>query len=277
MRTAAALAATIPLALACSRGGASADGREARLAIFGPSLAELACEGGLEEDICGVDRYTAWPPALDGVPRLGGYLDPSAEALAMLRPTDVLSVGRNPGLRSLCDLIGAEYHAFSFDTFEDVLASAESLENGWGADLSGYRAGLAATLDSVRESNGGRGPSVAVVVWHEPGDGMMTLAGHGTWYEGLLERMGLSLAAPAAGIYPSVSLEGVLALRPDRILHLFPGMAGDSISIIASEREFWGMAAVPPGRVVFAFEDYMMIPGSRLPAIARRIGTLCSG
>lgn len=266
----------LPLLLACSGGRESGPVEGARLVVFGPSLVELACEGGMEEMICGVDRYTEWPPSLDGVPRLGGYLDPSAEALAMLHPTDVLSVGRNPELQSICGLIGAEYHAFSFDTFEDVIASAESLELGWGADLSGYRAGLSSTLDSIRDANGGRGPSVAVVVWHEPGDGMMTLAGHGTWYEGLLSRMGLALAAPAAGTYPSVSVEGVLALRPGFILHLFPGMAADSVSIVSSETEFWGAAELPPGMVVFAFDDFMMIPGARLAAIARRIGALCS-
>ncbi len=276
MRIPAAPAVMLPFALACGGGRDPGSVGEARLAVFGPSLVELACEGGLEENVCGVDRYTEWPPALDGVPRLGGYLDPSAEALALLDPTDVLSVGRNPELQSICGLIGAEYHAFSFDTFEDVLASVESLETGWGADLSGYRAGLTSTLDSIRETNGGRGPSVAVVIWHEPGDGMMTLAGHGTWYEGLLQRMGLSLAAPDAGTYPSVSVEGVLALRPGFILHLFPGMAGDSASIVSSEREFWGAAELPPGMIVFAFDDFMMIPGSRLPAIARRIGALCS-
>lgn len=271
------LAAVLPAILAaCSRGPEPGPGGGVRLAVFGPSLVELVCEGGLEDMICGVDRFTEWPPSLDGVPRLGGYLDPSAEALAMLDPTDVLSVGRNPELQSICDLIGAEYHAFSFDTFEDVEASAESLEQGWGADLSGYRAGLYATLDSIRGSNAGRGPSVAVVVWHEPGDGTMTLAGHGTWYEGLLQRMGLTLAAPVAGTYPSVSVEGVLALRPGFILHLFPGMAGDSVSIVSSEREFWGTAGIPAGRIVFAFDEYMMIPGSRLAAIARRIGALCS-
>lgn len=276
MRTAVVLPALLALVPACSRGREPAPVEEARLAVFGPSLVELACEGGLGDDICGVDRYTEWPPSLDGVPRLGGYLDPSAEALAMLGPTDVLSVGRNPELQSICGLIGAGYHAFSFDTFEDVIASAESLEQGWGADLSDYRARLSATLDSIRVSNGGSGPSVAVVVWHEPGDGTMTLAGHDTWYEGLLSRMGLTLAAPAAGTYPSVSVEGVLALRPGFILHLFPGMAGDSASIVTSEIEFWGSAGMPSGRIVFAFDDFMMIPGSRLAAIARRIGALCS-
>ncbi len=262
---------------ACScRGGAPQGETGPRLAVFGPSLVELACEGGIGHLVCGVDRYTTWPSELDSLPRLGGYLDPSTEALVMLRPTDVMSVGRNPDLSALCTLIGAEYHSFSFDTFEDVMAAADSLEAGWGADLSGYRADLETTMDSIRTSIGAPGPSVVVVVWHETGDGMMTLAGHGTWYEGLCERIGLDLLAPEAGSYPAVSVEGVVCLSPDYILHLFPGMAADSADIAASEREFWSRAAFPGEHVLFAFEDFIMIPGSRLALIARRFGTLCS-
>lgn len=264
------------VAAVCSCGGTPPGHAEApRLVVLGPSLAELACEGGLEDLVCGVDRYTVWPPSIDSLPRLGGYLDPSLEALAALNPTDVLSVGHSAEMESLCGLVGARYRSFGFDTYEDVIAACESLETIWGADLSEFREGLESTLDSIRLSVGADGPRVAVVVWHEPGDGVVTLAGHGTWYDDLFSRMGMELMAPRAGTYPAVSVEGVLSLAPDRILHLFPGMAGDSVSIIEAERGFWTRSAFPPERVLFAFEDHVMIPGARLALTARRFGELC--
>lgn len=275
MRSAETLIVAAAAAVCSCHEASPPPGEGPRLAVFGPSLVELACEGGIGGLVCGVDRYTTWPSSIDGLPRLGGYLDPSLETLAALYPTDVLSVGHSAELESFCGLVGAGYHSFSFDTYEDVMAASESLETIWGADLSGFRDGLESTLDSIRRSVGSDGPRVAVVVWHEPGDGMMTLAGHGTWYEDIFSRMGMELLAPEAGTYPSVSVEGVLSLSPDRILHLFPGMAGDSMSVAEAERGFWARSSFPPDRVVFAFEDHVMIAGSRLVLTARRFGALC--
>lgn len=177
-------------------------------------------------------------------------------------------------MESLCGLVGARYRSFGFDTYEDVIAACESLETIWGADLSEFREGLESTLDSIRLSVGADGPRVAVVVWHEPGDGVVTLAGHGTWYDDLFSRMGMELVAP-----------GPEPIRPFQWRESFPWPPTASCTYsrawpetaFPSSRPSADSGPVPPSpeRVLFAFEDHVMIPGARLALTARRFGELC--
>ncbi len=261
------------IAASCDRGGSPEPGG---IVVYGPSIVELMYEGGIGGRISGVDRYTEWPPEAADLPRTGGYLDPSPEALALLDPRLVLSVGRNPDTEAVCRILGCAYRTLSFDRLEDVMAAADYLETELGADLSAFRSRLRGVIDSTRTGWGGPGPSLVIVVWHEPGDGTMTVAGRETWLSDLCSEMGMSLLAPATGTYPMVSVEGVLSLAPDYIVHACPGMSGDSASLEASERAFWTDAGFDPARVRLAFDDFMLIPGSRLDRIAERLAALCT-
>ena len=58
-----------------------------RIVTLLPSLAETVCALGACQRLVGVDRYTNWPPALAGVPRVGGGLGPNIEAIVSVRFT----------------------------------------------------------------------------------------------------------------------------------------------------------------------------------------------
>lgn len=61
-----------------------------RIVSLLPSLAETVCELGHCQRLVGVDRYTNWPESLQGLPRVGGGLDPNIESIVALRPDVVL-------------------------------------------------------------------------------------------------------------------------------------------------------------------------------------------
>ena len=80
--------ASIPAAavLACGAGHPR-ELPDERLVVFGPSLVSIMDAGGMSCLIVGADRYS-----LESMPGLeasdvGGYLDPSFETVASLRPT----------------------------------------------------------------------------------------------------------------------------------------------------------------------------------------------
>jgi iron complex transport system substrate-binding protein len=249
--------------------------RDDRLVVFGPSLVELMYAGGLGGRIVGVDRYSTWPPAAREVAGLGGYLDPSLEVVASLSPTSVHSVGANPEMARLCASLGIPIHVYRFDRLVDVWTAMDSLEARYGAGFADLRSDLRRTLDSLRSEVGSRGSSIALVIWHDPGSGSLTLAGRGTFLADIVEEIGLTLAAPEAGTYPTVSVEGLLALSPDRILMLLPDLAADSAAVTDRERDFWGGIGYPPGRIDCAFGSYLLVPGARIGLTARRIAA-CS-
>jgi len=248
----------------------AAAGEDSRAVVFGPSLAEMFHEGGAWSRVAAVDAYTNWPAGVESLPRVGGYLDPSPEAIAALGATSIHSVGWNLRLSELAAQLGIPYHSYSFDTLEDVFAACDSLENRYPeVSFTAFRN----RLDRVfRDHRGQSGGSAALVVFHGH-DGRFTLAGKGTFYQGLLEGIGCSIAAPETGTYPDVSVEGILHLNPDALVFLAPDQEYPD-ELLARQRAFWEARGFPPERVFVLSDDFMLIPGARLPDIGERLA-LC--
>ena len=61
-----------------------------RIVSLLPSLTESVCALGQCQRLVGVDRYSNHPESIARLPRLGGGLDPSIEAVVALRPDAVL-------------------------------------------------------------------------------------------------------------------------------------------------------------------------------------------
>jgi len=217
--------------------------------------------------VAAVDDYTLWPPEACSLPRIGGYLDPSPEAVASLSATSIHSVGNSPRLAELSQNLGIPYHHYSFDTLDDVMASCESLEALYPeASFDPFRERLRSAFEESTVEGGG---TASVVVFHSD-DGRFTLAGHGTFYEDLLRGIGCSLSAPSAGTYPDVSVEGILRLDPGALIFLAPDEA-DPLGLLEARRDFWEDRGFPRERVFVLEGGFMLIPGARLPEIAERL------
>jgi iron complex transport system substrate-binding protein len=222
--------------------------------------------------VVAVDDYTLWPPEAGDLPRIGGYLDPSPEAVASLSATSIHSVGNSPRLEELADNLGIPYHHYSFDTLDDVMASCESLEALYPeASFDPFRERLDRVFRQNRVEDGG---TASLVVFHSD-DGRFTLAGAGTFFEDLLRGLGCSLAAPSAGTYPDVSVEGILRLDPDALIFLAPDET-DTLGLLEAQKDFWEARGFPRERVFVLGGDFMLIPGARLPKIAERLSACLS-
>ncbi len=279
MTRAASIALLLLVLAGCGTGREETDPGETdgaggrRLVVVGPSLVELAFACGLGGRVVAVDRFSDWPPEAGELPDVGGYLDPSLEAIAAAEPTAILSVGRSPVLQELAGSLDVPYLTYEFDSLEDFMTTLDRLERELGAEPEPLRTELSRTLDSlatvVADSFPGGPPSAALVVHHEPGSSSMMLAGGGTFLAGLLSEVGVEAAAPASANWPTVSIEGMMALAPDRVLLLLPGCR-DSSAYLSADMRMWEELGWGE-RVVHLFEPYLLVPGARLPETARRL------
>jgi iron complex transport system substrate-binding protein len=69
-----------------------------------PSLTETVCALGACDRLVGVDRYSNWPASVQALPKLGGGIDPSIEAVVAQRPDLVLMAGSTRGADRLQSL-----------------------------------------------------------------------------------------------------------------------------------------------------------------------------
>jgi len=267
----AVLLLSVLLSAACSDPAGRPESDD-RFIVLGPSLVELMHVCGFTDRIVGTDRYAAWPPTLDAAD-IGGYLDPSLEGITALNPTSIHIVGQSPDLVELAASLGVPVHSYRFDTLDDIFSSLDSLSARYGGDAGAFRNELEARLDSIArsiEDRGAGGASVMIVVYHEQGASSMTIAGGGTFFDGILRSMDCSLSAPAAGSWPMISAEGVLELSPDVVICLNPG-AADSLAVRQAEKDYWGSLGFARDRVFCLFQSYLLIPGGRLAQTAERI------
>src|SRR5215472_11557317 len=90
--------AAVMVAAACAAPARTPPGPPARVVSLAPSVTEILYALGAGDRLVGVCAQCDRPPAALGLPRVGGYLAPSVEAVLALRPALVIVVP-SPGNR----------------------------------------------------------------------------------------------------------------------------------------------------------------------------------
>ena len=238
-----------------------------RIVSLLPSLTEMVCALDRCQHLVGVDRYSNFPASVRALPKLGGGLDPSVEAIVALRPDVVLLATSSPAMARL-ESLGIKVIALEPKTHADVrrvltvlgqLLSVPDAQRVWRELDEG--------LFMVAKSLPHKSPKTQV--YFEVNSGPYA-AGEASFIGETLTRLGVANIVPAAlGTFPKLNPEFVVRANPDVIL------VGDSQFDGMAQRPGWaGMRAIQAKRVcVFTPEQSDMIvrPGPRMLDAARLI------
>jgi iron complex transport system substrate-binding protein len=214
-----------------------------RIVSLVPSATEAIFALGGESRLVGVTDFCDWPPAARGKPRVGGMIAPSLEAIVALRPHLVVATDEGNSQETFDQLrrLGIAAYVVRARRLEEAFALLERMGELTGRQdavpgvVARLRARVARVTGAVRDL---RRVRVLYVLWPDPvivpgRDGLVTelitLAG------------GTSVTAGSAGAYPRLSLEAVVAQRPEVILLARHG--GDETPTLTA---IWDrLAAVP--------------------------------
>lgn len=213
-------------------------------------------------------------PELAALPSIGGGLDPSAEAVAALKP-DVVIGWR---IRSSSDLAHAlvPFHipVLSFETTDTAdifrnlsrlgtLVGQQHLADSLGADLR-------AQLADVRRTSCGSDTTRQTVLVVLSTDPAMT-AGGGTWLSTLLDTACLrNVFEDQTGAWPTVSLEAISQRQPQWLL-VSRGVPGQELAKLRAEPGWRDLEAVKAGHLIEVSSDLISRAGPNLGAAARAI------
>lgn len=213
-------------------------------------------------------------PEVDGLPSVGGGMDPSMEALLALRPDLVLgweTRGDASITRRLTEL-GIPAFMVSIEDTSDVFRSVDNLGRLTGRDAAAdsLAAALRLQLAELSASVAGRPrPTVFFLVWNDP---PMT-AGPETFISQLVEVAGgRNVFADAGSDWPNVSLEAIVRRDPD-FLVLPQGEKGGAhdVARLRGEPGWREMRAMREGRTILVPSDLMNRPGPHMGEAARRL------
>lgn len=232
-----------------------------------PSLTETVCALGQCERLVGVDRYSNWPASVAALPKMGGGLDPSVEAIMAARPDVVLLAG-SARLAERLEALGIKTLALEPRSHADVQHVLESLGRLLGLSPAVMQrvwrqidAGVTAAAQSVPPQ--AKGARVYFEVSSVPhGAGPTSFIGE------TLTRLGAQNILPKnLGPFPQINPEFVVRANPDVI------MQGDSTPGRMEQRPGWrAMPAVKNKKVCrFTGEqvDVLVRPGPRMDEAAR--------
>jgi iron complex transport system substrate-binding protein len=241
-----------------------------RLIALTPSLTETLFALGLGDRVVGVGDYSRWPPEVAQKPRLGGLFNANVERIAALHPDLAVLMPSERDLAAKLAPLGVDSLIVPIETLDDVERSFTAIAARCGVPARGerlrgeWRRGLAPLHPS--------GPPLKVMlsVGRDPGRlAEVTVAASHTFLDEILRRLGaVNAFADAPTRYPQVGLEEIVARQPDLILEL----RGDPLSPPAAEtlvQEWRQLPQLRARRVEVLAADYVLVPGPRLPLLAR--------
>jgi iron complex transport system substrate-binding protein len=261
--------AAVPAACAPDGTSTPALATAQRIVSLAPSVTEVLFEAGCGARVVGVTSYCRYPVQATTLPKAGGYLTPSFEALVALRPDLIVVLPEHVDARRYLATLGLDVVEFDHRSIRGILDSIVT-----AGDLCGTRARadaavaeLEGLLRRVDERTDGRPrPRVVISVsrGQERGFGSLSAAGpDGIYHDLLLRAGGQNAVPPGPVLHPALSPESLFRLNPDAIAEFAPG-AVDGTAIRQEWRALPSLTAVERQRVFVFTEDFLPVPGLRL-------------
>jgi len=252
----------------------SVGAQPARIVSTFPSATEILFALGAGDRVVGVSSYCRYPPAVLSLPKIGTYIRPDPEKIALLRP-DLVIAEQIPGaLFDRLDALGIRRLEVKVGSLAEIYTMIRDIGRGIGLPdrAEKLNAEIRAKLDAFRaEGQGRQRPAVLMIVGRNPGVLTNLIAvGPGAYLGQLLEIAGGRNALSGTAMdYPHISLETVVRLNPDVILDLsMMGEVTDSQVQAERLREPWmshrDLAAVRAGRVFGITSETLVTPGPRV-------------
>ncbi|TYO97701.1 iron complex transport system substrate-binding protein [Geothermobacter ehrlichii] len=234
-----------------------------RIVSLVPAVTEILFALGLDERIAGVTRFCDWPEAARSKPKVGGYANPSLEAVLQRQP-DLVFVSADvagPNLLARMERLGLKVYVVYPRGLDETLAMIRAVGRVTGRAAAGEElAGeLAATVARVRNAVAGKSrPRVLFCVMMQP----LTVAGPETLVGDLIEAAGgVNVVSAGVSRYPTWGSEALLLADPDVIVvSPHPGTP-DPAGLFSAWPE---LTAVKTGRIVSINPDWVHRPGPRL-------------
>lgn len=249
----------------CKRSTQRAAGTPSRIVSITPNTTETVFALGTGDRLVGRSRYCDFPPEVERIPAVGGYVDPSLEAILALQP-DLVTGARGPIGRGLFDKLEARGVKSFFPATESIdaifemiigLATILDVTDTGNRVIQSIRAHLA-SIDKTLASR--PRPRTLLVYGQSP----IVVAGPHSFASEMLERAGCHNVVTEGPAYPTLGMETIVGLDPELIIDAT--MAGGRTSApIGKDRPGWAsIRAVQQNRVARIDDDRVMRPGPRL-------------
>ena len=207
--------------------------RPERIVSMAPSVTETLYYVRALDRLVGVDDYSDWPEWIaearetGDIASIGGFWNPSLEAILALDPDLVIGVASAPphlNVKRILEAYGIPVLLLPNQNLNDIVWSLIMVGRATGNIVEAYEAAArfeaaVASAAVLAENAGASGVKIAVIVWLEP----LFVVGWGNWENDIIKLVG------AVNVYgdesdeslmgwPMVSVETLVERKPDVIV-----------------------------------------------------------
>lgn len=244
-----------------------------RIVSLQPALTELVCALGACERLVGVDRYSSWPRQVDGLPKVGGVIDPDIESIVALEPDLVITAATVQSAARLRAL-GLAVAGFELQRRADVervsrlLAGMLALGSAEGF-LQRLELGILAATETVPQPQRGQR------VYFEVSPGPYA-AGADSFIGQMLQTLHLvNIVGGKLGPFPRINPELVVRSDPDVIM-----VTGSALEDLLGRPGWRRLRALATGHVCLfdaGERDILVRPGPRMADAAALLADCVAG
>ncbi|MGZ4700941.1 MAG: ABC transporter substrate-binding protein [Ilumatobacteraceae bacterium] len=249
-----------------------------RIVSLSPTATEMLFAIGAGNQVLAVDDQSNYPPeALQRPHDLSGY-QPNVEAIAALKPDEILIGDDSSGLSKQLDALGLKtWVGAAATSFDGVYQQIEQL----GA-LTGHVAEAAALVSKMQTEiaaavNDAPKPAKPLTYYHELDNTYYSVT-ENTFIGQVYALFGLQSIADMQEVssdYPQLSAEAIISANPDFIF-LADGGFGESPATVAARPGWGSLKAVTNGNVIVVDADISSRWGPRIVDYIKNIAAAIS-
>jgi len=245
----------------------------ARILSLVPAVTEMLYEIGAGPRVVAVSSYDTYPPEVKTLPNVGALLDPNVERILSLKPDLVIVYGSQTELKQQLARAGIGVFDYRHAGLAGVTSVIRALGRRTGdqarADALAER--IERGLDTVRRKVRGRPRPRTLLIFGRERlalRGIFASGGTGFIHDMLDVAGGTNVFAEVKMEAVQASTEQILAKRPDVIVETRAANSAFPTGEQSAELNVWkalgSVPAVKNGRVLFLFDDRIVIPGPRV-------------
>ncbi len=237
-----------------------------RIVSLDPSITEILFALRLNNEVVGVTDYCDYPEQARSKSKVGGYINPNIEAIALLEPDLVVTTLKTntPRLIQQLEDFGIKVFVLDPKKIEDIFANISSL-----AKLTCREERARELLEVLKKRLHEVRKKVTGIsrpgVFLEMGANPLISVGPGSFAHDLIEIAGgRNVASQSSSPYRRYTLEEILLADPEVII--ICSMTPDDFSL--AQKKWWkrwtNMSAVRNGRIYVIEANLLTRPGPRI-------------
>ena len=225
-----------------------------RIISLVPSVTDALFALGAGADVVAVSDFTTYPAEALKKPSVGSPMQPSMETILSFHPDVVLGIQTSSPIDALLQIerLGVPVYLVNPRGLEGILRSVTSLGQALHRESDAARlvASLTRRIDRVRSRTQGLSrPTLFMPIWYDP---IMTIGKNAFITEIIAVAGGRSITDDLTPEWPQISLEALVARKPDALLLIRDGKT--TLELLRDRPGWSALAAVQQHRVFYVDE-----------------------